>query len=169
MFKFGVDMLRTRFNASSDSRPVFVRRADGTLARSIQFTGPGFASVLSTDVALFAQDRMQPSPRWYLEYGARLDRDGIPGRWNATPRVGAALLLNDDGTSVIRGGYGLFFERTPSAAGAFGAFEVETDTRFASDGTTPLAPPIAWRHVTTSSFETPRSVMLTWRTAPAIS
>jgi Carboxypeptidase regulatory-like domain/TonB dependent receptor-like, beta-barrel len=160
LYKFGVDVLRTRFDASSDSRPVDVRRADGTLVRSFDFTGTGFASVRSTDVALFAQDRMQPSPRWYLEYGARLDRDGVPGRWNATPRVGAAWLFNDEGTSVVRGGYGLFFERTPSAAGAFGAFDVETDTRFAEDGVTPLGPPVVWRHVTTSSFETPRSA--TW-------
>ncbi|HMD34452.1 MAG TPA: TonB-dependent receptor [Vicinamibacterales bacterium] len=163
LYKFGLDVLRTRFDASSDSRPVDVRRADGTLTRSFAFTGTGFASVRSTDVALFAQDRMQPSPRWYVEYGARVDRDGVPGRWNATPRVGAAWLFNDEGTSVLRGGYGLFFERTPSAAGAFGAFDVETDTRFASDGVTPLGPPIVWRHVTTSSFETPRSA--TWDAA----
>jgi len=160
LYKFGLDVLRTRFDASMDSRSVYVRGADGTLVRSFDFTGAGFASVRSTDVALFAQDRMQPSPRWYVEYGARLDRDGVPGRWNATPRVGAAWLFNDEGTSVLRGGYGLFFERTPSAAGAFGAFDVETDTRFASDGVTPLAPPVVWRHVTTSSFETPRSA--TW-------
>ena len=62
---------------------------------------------------------MQPNSRWYVEFGARLDRDGVIGRWNVTPRIGAALLLNDAGSSVLRGGYGLFFERTPSAAGAF--------------------------------------------------
>jgi hypothetical protein len=160
LFKVGVDVLRSRFDASTDSRPVDVLRADGSLARTFTFTGAGFASVRSTDVALFAQDRMQPSTHWYVEYGARLDRDGVPGRWNATPRVGAAWLFNETGTSVLRGGYGLFFERTPSAAGAFGAFDVETDTRFAADGVTPLAPPVVWQRVTASSLETPRSA--TW-------
>jgi len=159
LFKVGVDVLRTRFSVSSDSRPVSVLREDGTLARSFTFSGPGFGSVASTDVALFAQDRMQPSTRWYIEYGGRLDRDGIPGRWNATPRIGAALLLNASGTSVVRGGYGLFFERTPSAAGAFGALEVESDARFAADGVTPIASPIAWSHVTSGTLETARSAV----------
>src|SRR5262249_2246659 len=53
-----------------------------------------------------------------------------------------------------------FFERTPSAAGAFGAFEAAADTRYAVDGVTPLGPPVVWQHVTTSSFETARSA--TW-------
>ena len=51
-----------------------------------------------------------------------------------TPRVGAAVLLNQSGSAVLRSGYGLFYERTPSAAGAFNAFERPLDTRFAPDG-----------------------------------
>jgi hypothetical protein len=116
----------------------------------------------TTDVALYAQDRVQPSSRWYIEGGARLDRDGVVGRWNVTPRVGAALLLNEAGSSVLRGGYGLFFERTPSAAGAFkyGQFETFTDTRFADDGVIPLGPPIRFVDITTPTLRTARAT--TW-------
>ena len=116
----------------------------------------------TTDVALYAQDRVQPNSRWYVEFGARLDRDGVVGRWNVTPRVGAALLLNQAGSSVLRGGYGLFFERTPSAAGAFkyGQFETFTDTRFADDGVTPLGPPVTFVDVTSPNLRTARAA--TW-------
>ncbi len=98
----------------------------------------------TTDVALYAQDRVQPNSRWYLEFGARVDRDGVIGRWNVTPRIGTAVLLNEAGSAVLRGGYGLFFERTPSAAGAFAyaQYETFTETRFADDGLTPLGPPV---------------------------
>jgi hypothetical protein len=111
----------------------------------------------SSDVALFAQDRFQPNGRWYLEFGARLDRDGIVDRFNMTPRVGAAILLNESGTSVLRGGYGLFYERTPSTVGAFQQFESAVDTRFADDGTTLLGPPTRFVHMTAGGLQTPRS------------
>ena len=114
----------------------------------------------STDLALYAQDRLRPGSRWFVEYGARLDRDGVLGRWNLTPRVGAAVLLNESGTSVLRGGFGLFYERTPSVAGAFGQFEAATDARFASDGVTLPGQPIRFPHVTAPDLRTARSA--TW-------
>src|SRR4029079_9436273 len=125
---------------------LLIERSNGTLARRLDFSGPSLQDLPTTDVALYAQDRVQPSSRWFVEFGARLDRDGVVGRWNVTPRVGAALLLNAAGSSVLRGGYGLFFERTPSAAVSFkyGQFETFTDTRFAADGVTPLGPPVTF-------------------------
>src|SRR6185369_11090400 len=114
----------------------------------------------TTDLAIFAQDRVQPSTRWYAEYGTRLDYDGIIGRWIVTPRVGAAVLLNESGSSVVRGGYGLFYERTPSAAGVFDQFEQFTDARFALDGVTPLGTPVPFSHSIAPQLRTARSA--TW-------
>ena len=113
-------------------------------------------SIGSTDVALFAQDRFQPNARWYLEFGGRLDRDGVVDRFNITPRVGTAVLLNASGSAVLRGGFGLFYERTPSTAGTFDQFASAVDTRYASDGVTPLGPSIQFVN-TTANLETPRS------------
>ncbi|HEV8348469.1 MAG TPA: TonB-dependent receptor [Vicinamibacterales bacterium] len=157
LFKVGVDLLHNRYDGSSSSRPVLIYRADGTLARRLDFAGLSTERVRSTDVAFFAQDRVQPTTRWYAEYGARVDRDGVVRRWNVTPRVGAALLLNESGSAVLRGGYGLFYERTPSAAGAFEQFESALDTRFAADGITPLAPGVRFVHVTQPDLRTARS------------
>src|SRR5205814_4794998 len=123
------------------------------------FSRPSMQDLPTTDVALYAQDRVQPNTRWFVEFGARLDRDGVVGRWNVTPRIGAALLLNQSGSSVLRGGYGLFFERTPSAAGAFkyGQFETFTDARFADDGVTLLGPPVTFVHTTDPRLRTARA------------
>ncbi len=163
LYKFGMDLLHNVYTGSSASNSVLIRREDGTLARRLDFTGPTLQSVTSTDLALFAQDRMQPTPRWYLEFGGRVDRDGITGRWNPTPRVGTAYVLNKSGSAVVRGGFGLFYERTPSTAGVFGQFESEFDTRFADDGVTPLGPPTLFTHVVAPNLETARS--LTWDAA----
>jgi hypothetical protein len=157
LFKAGFDLLRSNYDGTSASGPVLIARTDGTLARRLDFEGPTAQLVDSTDVAVFAQDRFQPNGRWYLEFGGRLDRDGIVERFNFTPRVGAAVLLNQAGTSVLRGGYGLFYERTPSTVGAFQQFESAVDTRFAADGATPLGPPIRFVHRIAANLRTPRS------------
>src|SRR5262249_11463008 len=135
-------------------------RSDNSLARQLDFFGPTTQAVSSTDLALFAQDRVQPTTRWYVEFGGRVDRDGITGNWNPTPRVGTALLLNESGSSVLRGGYGVFYERTPSTAGVFNQFENEIDTRYAADGVTPLAPPVLFTHAVAPNLATARST--TW-------
>jgi outer membrane receptor for ferrienterochelin and colicin len=159
LFKLGVDLLQSRYDGQSTSRPVLIERADGTLARRLDFVPSPVQTSRSTDVAVFAQDRVQANARWYVEFGGRLDRDGVVGRFNLTPRVGTAVLLDASGDAVLRGGFGQFYERTPSTAGAFEQFESEVDTRFGADGVTPLAPPVEFVHAT-SSLHTPRST--TW-------
>src|SRR5204863_1111574 len=115
--------LQNEYDGSSLSRTVFIERSNGSLARRLDFpSAASTQSVHSTDVALFAQDRYQPNTRWYLEFGGRLDRDGVVDRYNVTPRVGTAVVLGSSGNAVLRGGFGLFYERTPSAAGAFAQF-----------------------------------------------
>jgi hypothetical protein len=156
LLKFGVDLLHSSFTGSSSSNPVIVERADGTPVRRLDYTGPAVQDVQSTDLALFGQDRLQPSGRWYLEFGGRVDRDGVLERTNVTPRVGTALLLDHHGDAILRGGYGLFYERTPSIAGAFTQFETATETRFTADGVTTLGPPTPLVHVTSPDFHTSR-------------
>src|SRR5439155_11390758 len=95
MYKGGVDVLHSRFQGTSASRTVLIRRTDGTLARQLDFGSTTTQAVNSTDLAAFAQDRVQPTSRWYMEIGGRLDRDGVIGRLNLTPRIGSAVLLND--------------------------------------------------------------------------
>jgi hypothetical protein len=163
LYKFGMDLLHNDYDGTSSSNRVSILRWDNSLARQLNFVGPTAQSVSSTDVALFAQDRLQPTTRWYVEFGGRVDRDGITGNWNPTPRVGTAVLLNESGTAVLRGGYGVFYERTPSTAGVFTEFENFTDTRFAADGVTPIAPPTLFTHVVAPNLQTARS--MTWDVA----
>jgi hypothetical protein len=163
LFKFGVDVLHSKYDGTSASRSVLIRRSNRTLARRLDFTGPTTQAVQSTDVALFAQDRVQPTNRWYVEMGARVDRDGIIRRLNVTPRVGSVALLNASGSATLRGGIGLFFERTPSTVGVFAAFENAVDTRYAADGVTRIGSPVLFTHTTGADLRTARG--RTWDVA----
>jgi hypothetical protein len=165
LYKFGIDLLPSRYQGSSASGPILIRRPSpgATLARRLDFGRPSTESVQSTDVALFIQDRVQPTTRWYAEFGGRVDRDGIIGRLNATPRIGTAVLLNGSGSAVLRGGFGLFYERTPSTAGVFGKFEDFVDSRFAADGVTRTGRATLFHHTVAADLRTPRS--RTWDVA----
>lgn len=161
LYKAGIDLLHSNYSSTSASRSVLIRRSDGTLARRLDFAPTQTSQYeSSTDLAAYAQDRVQPGERWYAEFGARLDRDGVLDRFNLTPRVGAAFLLKKDGSSVLRSGYGLFFERTPSVAGVFDEYETAIDTRYAADGITPVGASTLVSHRTAPDLRTSRS--LTW-------
>jgi hypothetical protein len=165
LYKFGLDVLRNDYEDSSASQSIYIRRSadlGGALARRLDFTGPTKQFISSTDVAVYLQDRVQPTTRWYVEFGGRLDRDGITNQWNPTPRIGTALLLNSSGSAVLRGGFGVFYERTPSTAGVFNNFENYIDTRYAADGVTPLSTVLV-THLAAPNLQTPRSV--TWDAA----
>ena len=160
LLKAGLDVLYSHYDGESSSLPVEVRRQDGTLARLISFSPASHIERGSADMGVFVQDRWRPLSHLLFEIGGRLDRDGALGRFNLTPRTGVALLLKQDGSIAVRGGIGLFYERTPLVVRAFDALETRTETRFAADGVTPLGPPIFYANRIAGPLKTP--VARTW-------
>lgn len=85
----------------------------------------------TTDYALFAQDQWRVLPRLTVNYGVRYDYQRLPApvapnpaiaetetinraKDNIGPRVGAAYDIFGDGKTVIRGGFGIYYGRTPN-------------------------------------------------------
>jgi hypothetical protein len=83
----------------------------------------------NTYVAAYVQDKWQITPRLTVSAGVRYELEKIPvnERFNPkfqdsndypvdtnnfAPRTGFAYMLDDNGRSVIRGGWGVFFQRT---------------------------------------------------------
>jgi outer membrane receptor protein involved in Fe transport len=81
-------------------------------------------------IGVFAQDKWRLNNRLTLTLGGRYDIEvlptpnednplfaGDPGGYptdtnNVSPRLGFSYVLDSDATSVVRGGYGMFFQRT---------------------------------------------------------
>jgi hypothetical protein len=157
VFKVGTDLQRSHFDGFSESRPIEVRRLDGTLAERTQFGGRSEQMVNGFELGVFAQDRWRVGPRATLELGFRIDRDAVIERFNWSPRAGVAIGVLGGGRGVIRGGVGKFTQRTPLNVGAFGSYEPREVTRFAADGVTPLGAPVLFRHVTMPGLRTPEA------------
>ncbi len=160
LFKFGLDLLHSSYDGESESRPVNIRRADGTLSQRIEFSDPTSQRVRSTDFALFGGDRWRLNDRLLLELGLRLDRDGVLEKTNLAPRLGLVLSILPDGRGILRGGAGFFYDHTTLNVGAFESFENRVVTSFAGDGVTPIGPPETFALRAAPSLQTPYS--FTW-------
>jgi hypothetical protein len=158
VFKFGTDLQLSSYQGTSLSRPIEVRRLDGTLAERIVFGGSTVQDVEGAELAVFAQDRWRVSSRLTLELGMRLDRDAVVEQVNYSPRAGAAIALLPEGRAILRGGFGKFVQRTPLNVGAFPSFESRTSTRFGPDGSAIGAPVILTNHID-GALRTPEALV----------
>ncbi len=138
LFKFGIDLLHASFDGLSQSRPVNIVRADGSRVRRIEYGAATSQRERATDLAFFAQDRWRFSDRFLLELGARVDRDGALEQSHFSPRAGVVIGVLPDGRGILRGGAGLFYDRTPLNVTSFESYERPTVTRYAADGVTAI-------------------------------
>ncbi len=132
-FSLNHDLLSEYFAGNADGRYDFDSVDDftsGNAARARIFFGdvsnPNF-DVTQQTVGLYAQDSWSPSSRLTLNYGARWDATFNPGGIqhvlpegtsvpddldNFSPRAGFVWSL--DAASILRGGAGVFYGRTPT-------------------------------------------------------
>jgi len=158
VFKVGADFQRSVFNGFSESRPVEIRRLDGSLAERTVFGPRSLQEVGGVEMAVFAQDRWRVGSRMTFEFGLRVDRDAVVERPNWSPRAGVAIAVAPEGRAILRGGYGKFVQRTPLNVDAFPQFENRTVTRFAADGL-PSGPPRIWQNILDDELRTPEALV----------
>ena len=157
LFKFGFDFQDSKYVGSSVSRPVELRRLDGSLAERIVPGDPTGQRVSAAELAVFAQDRWRLGSRVTLELGLRMDREDVIERVNWSPRGGASVAVLPEGRGILRGGVGRFRQRTPLNVGAFGQFESRVVTRFGADGQ-PLGSAVTFVNVLPPDLRTPEAV-----------
>ena len=156
VFKFGTDLQRSEFDGTSASRPLEIRRLDGSLAEVTQFIGPTDQHVTGLEFALFAQDRWRIGSRVTLELGLRMDRDAIVEHVNWSPRGGVAVAVLPEGRAILRGGYGKFVQRTPLNVEAFPTFEDRVVYRFTPSGSL-IQLPTRFANVLDQNLSTPEA------------
>jgi hypothetical protein len=157
LFKVGFDFQDSRYDGSSVSRPVEIRRNDGSIAERIVHGGPTSQEAAAAELALFAQDQWRIGSRVTLEFGVRMDREDVIERVNWSPRSGISVGVLPEGRGILRGGVGRFRQRTPLNVGAFGQFESRMVTRFGPSGDTVEAP-VTLVNVLAPNLRTPESV-----------
>lgn len=165
--KIGAEFNRSRVSTLFNFEPIYFRRLDSTLAQVIDFTNPEQTKYSYNELGFFAQDNFVFNPKLTLDFGLRYDYDGIAKEHNLSPRFSFLLTpFNNNKRTVIRGGIGLFYDKTLPVAGYFadnfngGDFEGiprRTVSTFGANGTTLLSSR-QFSNLVEDDIKTPRSV-----------
>ena len=117
--KAGFEFDYTKVGGQLRYHPIFIRRADGTLAQRVDFTNSAPLKYQYGEAALFVQDRWVVSPKLTFDYGLRFDRDGVTKNNNLAPRFSFLFLPLKNQRTIIRGGIGIFYDRSLATSGLF--------------------------------------------------
>jgi hypothetical protein len=105
--------VRAELHGEFAARPVNIRDLDGALLRRIEFENRGPFRLADWDAALFAHDRWQLRPALSLDAGLRADWQRLSGLWRLAPRLALSWSPFGDSATVLRAGYGWFYDRVP--------------------------------------------------------
>jgi len=134
LLKLGAQLSHSDFSGTDRSEPIVVLGAGGEIRRLIDFTGEGMIGAGNSELGGFLQDRWQITPQLSLDLGLRYDYDSLSGSHHPVPRVAVAYSPSADGRTLLRGGWGIFYDRLYVHAGSFARFQRRRETEFAPDG-----------------------------------
>jgi hypothetical protein len=118
-WKLGASYGRTGLDGSAFARPVrIVSRAGDELA-ALAFRNQHPYRFPDWDGSLFAQDGWEPLPTIRIDAGLRIDYQRLAGVKTAAPRIGLAWMPGEVDRTVLRGGFGWFYDRVPLNVSAF--------------------------------------------------
>ncbi len=155
--RIGADYVHRSYDGVSDSRPIQILRADGTLAERIDFSGPANLSVEDSEWAGFIQDHWIFNEHLALDGGLRYSGQAIGAYDAIAPRMGMAYSPGTSTKTVVRGGIGVFYDRLPLLAGDFINNPTRAVSYFDSQGVL-LGTPVTYENVYLRTDEKGRAV-----------
>ncbi len=165
--KTGFEFDHTSIAGQLRYNSIFIRRLNNTLAQRVDFTPAAPLDYRYNEFAAFAQDKWTVNPKLTLDLGLRFDRDGVTGRNNLAPRFSFLFLPLRNERTIIRGGVGIFYDRSLSYAGYFDRqpdnslpeqIPQRIVTSYAADGITVIEAPRFFGNQIASPLRTPRSI-----------
>src|SRR5262249_2272018 len=132
--KFGTSVAHTNSRGEFLARPVDINNTSGQLLKRIEFIGSQPYNVSDLEFALYGQDRWSITRRLSLDVGGGMERQGITDTYRAAPRAGLAWTPFGSKSTVVRGGFGIFYDRVPLSIYAFSHYPQQVVTTFDPDG-----------------------------------
>ncbi len=112
-FKLGGYFASSQHNGDIRERPIEVVDAEGRLRASITFPRIRSFEIGDVEKAFFGQDHWIITQRLALDLGVRTEAQQISGAFRVAPRAGLAWTPSTRLGTIVRGGFGLFYDRVP--------------------------------------------------------
>ncbi len=132
--KFGSTVTRTANRGEFWGKPVNIQDNDGHLLQRIDFVGGSPFNRSDVEVGFFGQDHWLISPRVARDTGLRVERQAITDTVRLAPRVGLAWTPFSSQQTVIRSGFGLFYDRVPLNVDAVDHYPQQMITTYGLNG-----------------------------------
>ena len=160
VLKFGGRMSKTSFDGVDARLPVDLFSESGRRIQRISYVGGPEIDGDDIQASAYVQDRWRPSDRVGIDVGLRYDFDRLVQEHQLAPRLSTAIAIDGQGRTVVKAGFGIFYDHVFLHADNFEQYQTRVETSFGSDGQ-PAGPPAVFvPRVADPDLETPRST--TW-------
>ena len=158
LVKIGGQLFVTSFDGIDRSGPIEVRGADGRLLKRITFRGAGVLEASDVVGSGYVQDHWRVNSRLALDLGLRYDRSAMLNEGHLSPRVAFSFALDASGETLIKGGWGLFFDQIFLQVDAFDRFQQRVEQDYDGSVDAPLGPAVVFENrIGPEGFEEPTS------------
>jgi Carboxypeptidase regulatory-like domain/TonB-dependent Receptor Plug Domain len=132
--KFGSSITRTSNRGKFVARPVDILDNEDRLIKRVEFVGGEPFDRTDLEVAFFGQDHWIINRQLALDVGSRFERQGITETIRIAPRIGLAWAPFANQETVIRTGFGFFYDRVPLSVYSFDRYPEQLVTTFGPGG-----------------------------------
>ena len=132
--KVGGDFAESEDSGNVVRRPIDIVDSTGVLLENISFRPAQTFDVSDQEQSYFLQDHWIVTPSLALDAGVRTASQQISGTLRVAPRFGFVWRIPGPTQTILRGGYGYFYDRVPLNVYAFNRYPDRVITDYAPDG-----------------------------------
>ena len=111
-------------------RPIDIVNIAGQREQRIDFTNQNPFNRTDFEVTAYAQDHWSLTQKISFDYGARIEHQRLASSLRVAPRAGAGWSPFANQRTVLRAGYGLFYDHLPLDIYTFGRYPLRTITPY---------------------------------------
>ena len=130
----GGDFAESEDSGNVVRRPIDIVDSTGALLENISFRPAQTFDVSDQEQSYFVQDHWIVTPSLALDAGVRTASQQISGTLRVAPRFGFVWRIPGPTQTILRGGYGYFYDRVPLNVYAFNRYPDRVITDYAPDG-----------------------------------